>query len=281
MRILLAILFSFSCTCLLAQQNKSIRSSTKILNEEGKLQMIITYNPSCSCRIYTEFYTDGVIFAERIFKITDNGEYIDGEDKNFFHDGKIKDYKFWKNTVPFGRAYSNYENGKLEHEEFYEGKYKAGTWKYYDSLGNLIKELIYQPNTTPWNSKKEVATLRRYANGKMVVQELLKGNNATTNKKTTSFNLSAVQDGEKLFMLRCAACHAFGKDGFGPSLKGITKRRSNYWLAQWITDASKFMANGDADAIAISKKWNNKKHPQESLSKEQIQLVVDYLKKMN
>lgn len=281
MKSLLIVALSLLSTCLFAQQNKNIRSSTKVLNEEGKLQMIITYNPACGCRIYTEFYTDGVIFAERTFKITDKGEYIDGEDKNFFHDGKIKDYKFWKNTLPSGRAYSNYENGQLEHEEFYEDKYKSGVWKYYDSLGNLVKEIIHPPKNNLWNSKKDMGTLRRYANGKLIAEEPLSKAITTPLKKTNLFNLATVLDGEKLFTLRCAACHAFGKDGYGPSLKGITKRRSSYWIAKWVTDAAQFIAEGNLDAIDITKKWNNKKHPPENLNKEQIAALIGYLGKMD
>lgn len=243
--------------------------------------MIITYNPGCSCRTYTEFYTDGVIFAERTFKVTDKGEYIDGEDKNLFHNGKIKDYKFWKNTLPFGRAYSNYENGQLEHEEFYEGKYKSGIWKYFDPSGNLVKEIIYPPNTTLWNSKKDIATMRRYANGKMIATEAMTGKSTVAKRKDTLFNLAAITDGQKLFTLRCAACHAFDKDGYGPMLKGITKKRDNYWLSRWITDASNLIADGDRDAISIAKKWNNKKHLSENFSKEQMAALIGYIKKLD
>src|SRR5690606_29736341 len=126
-------------------------------NEQGKVQMQIYYNPACDCKVYTEHYNDGKLYAKRTFKLFDKGEMIDGEDITYFYDGSIKIYRNWKDALPVGRFYYKHDNGKLEHEEFYEGKYKSGTWKYYDPFGRLIREQIYTPQKTLWNSKKDVA----------------------------------------------------------------------------------------------------------------------------
>jgi antitoxin component YwqK of YwqJK toxin-antitoxin module len=138
--------------------------------------MLINYNPSCSCRTYTEYYPDGKVYAKRIFKVTDKAEYIDGDDVTYYYDGSIKQFRFWKNAVPEGRAYSNYENGKTEHEAFYHNKYKSGIWKYYNKKGELVREQIYEPGKTYWNSKAENVTIKYYAAGNLLFTNVyLKG----------------------------------------------------------------------------------------------------------
>src|SRR5690606_33199929 len=131
----------------LAQQSKS----TRVYSEDGHLQMLIHYDPACSCRTYNEFFPDVQVYAKRTFKVAAQSEFIDVEDITYFHDGTIQHYKLWKNTLPFGRAYSNYENGQLEHEEFYAGKYKSGTWKYFNRNGKLIREINYPEGKVLWN----------------------------------------------------------------------------------------------------------------------------------
>lgn len=263
-----------------SQVKKNIPSSTKIYDEAGNLQMIISYSPSCECRTYTEFYTDGKIFAKRVFKVAERKEFIDGEDINYYHDGSIKDYRLWKNALPV-KAYSNHDNGKLEHEEFYDGKYKSGTWRYYDYKGDLVKEVIYQPGKTLWDSKKDFATVKKYANGKLVSSSAMRDGMLPVSKKDNvkPVALNEIRDGKALFALRCTACHAADKDGFGPALKGIAHKRSNNWLSRMISDGAQLLAEGDPDAILLYKKWG-RKHKPERLDEGQVQALIDYLKTM-
>jgi antitoxin component YwqK of YwqJK toxin-antitoxin module len=166
MKFFFLIIFAISAGIAHAQQ--SLSKTTSVYNEDGKLQMSIHYNPSCSCRTYTEYYPDGKVYAKRIFKVTDKAEYVDGEEVTYYYDGSIKQFRFWKNAVPEGRAYSNYENGKMEHEAFYHDKYKSGKWKYYNKAGDLIREQIYEPRKTSWNSKAENVTIKYYAAGNLL-----------------------------------------------------------------------------------------------------------------
>jgi antitoxin component YwqK of YwqJK toxin-antitoxin module len=269
-----------------AQQNKNIYSTTRIYSEEGYLQMIIAYDPVCTCKTYTEYYSDGKVFAKRTFKLTEKGEYIDGEDLTYYHDGSIKIYKFWKNTIPEGRSYTNYENGKLEHEEFYDGKYKTGTWRYYNKKGELIRENIYEPGKTHWNSKKEDVTIKYYVDGKFSYSELYAdGKKIQSTKKGGEALLVGkapeTTDGKQLFALKCSACHAAVKDGFGPALKDVTKKRNNEWLFMMIKNGAKLVEGGDKDAVELYNTWRKMKHPNmEKLSNKQVQAIIDYLKTM-
>lgn len=272
-------------TLLFAQRNKDMASTTKIYNEEGKVQMEIAYNPACQCKTYTEFYRDGKVLAKRYFKITEHGEKVDGEDITYFRDGSIKAYRNWKDALPVGRFYFNHDDGSLEHEEFYEGQHKSGTWKYYDDFGHLIREQIYEPKTTLWNSKKDNAVYKYYRNGEIIKTEKLHNGlkSVDASQKIIATNTKPVSiqatDGKKLFELRCQACHSLDKTGYGPAVKDFGKKHTNEWLYRFIKDAQALADDGDKDAIAILKQWNNKKHPvQQMLDKDQVQAIIKYLK---
>lgn len=268
---------------LFAQQNKNIPSTTSIYNEEGKLQMRIDFSPSCSCRTYTEYFTNGKVYAKRLFKVTNNVEYIDGEDITYFSDGTIKIYKKWKDAIPEGRAYTKFDNGNLEHEEFYENKLKTGTWKYYNQKGELIKEQIYVPGKNAWNTKRDFMTVNYYSKGKLAFSETYTDGKKTKSNEpiTVRNNVPEITDGKTLFTLKCSACHAANKDGYGPALQNITKKRNEEWLYKMIRNSEELLNNGDKDALFIFNKWRKIKHPNmEKLSKNQTFAIIDYLKKM-
>lgn len=278
------LLLFFTVASQAQKRNPNVPSTTKIYNEEGKVQMLITYNPACSCKVYSEFYNDGVLYAKRTFKISDKGEVVDGEDVTYFHDGSIKIYKLWEDALPVGRFYFNHDDGKLEHEEFYDGKYKSGTWKYYDNFGRIIREQVYEPDKTPWNSKKDNATYKYYVNGILTrTEKLSNGVKTIAGKKVVATPAAGpaiiTKDGKELFNLKCKVCHAPDRDAYGPALINFNKKRTDAWLLKWIKDAQQLIDAGDKEAIAIHKQWGNKKHPvQEKLNQEQIQAIIIYLK---
>jgi len=285
MKIRLLIILLYIPVLITAQQN--VAKTTSIYDEQGKLQMLIQYNPSCSCRTYTEYYPDGKVYAKRVFKVVPQGEFIDGEDISYYYDGTIKQYKVWKDAVPVGRAYSNYENGQLEHEEFYENKLKAGAWRYFNKKGVLSKEHIFTQSKNAWNSKKDDFIVKYYADNKVLFTEVYKSGKKISSdlkedpKKAMAANTEEY-DGKKLFSFKCSACHTFDKDGFGPSLKDVTKRRNNQWLYAMVKDGAQLVKSGDKEAITLYNQWRQTKHPSmEKLDAKQIQLIIAYLKQMN
>ncbi|RYZ53802.1 MAG: c-type cytochrome [Sphingobacteriales bacterium] len=262
----LLLFFAFTIA---AQQPKNVPSTTSVYNEEGKLQMLITYNPVCNCRTYTEFYHSGRILAKRTFKTEGRKEYIDGEDITYFPDGSIKHFKIWNNAYPEGRAFSNHENGKLEHEEFYENRFKAGTWKYYNERGELLKEVIFEKGRTPWNGKLNIATEKVYAAGK-----LLKTGPAGK-EVPTAVSRAVETNGSTLFNKHCKSCHSPGK---GPSLVGVVKRRRPEWLQLMIRDGMSLVQMGDRDAVQLYQKWLNIPHPPfKQLRSEEVAAIIQYL----
>jgi len=269
MRIHILILFSLLYLKASAQQDKRIASSTDIYSEEGYLQMTINYDPSCQCRTYKEYDFNGKVSGKRTFKIDGKKEFIDGEDIAYYPNGTIKEYKFWKNTLPFGRTYTNHENGKLAHEGFYEGQWKIGKWKYYDEQGKLQQELIFEKGKSLWNEK--------------VASKNLTKNNSSNLKKQDLTTIVIVKDttltGAQLFQSKCASCHAIKTDGVGPKLESITYRRKREWLYDMVKDGQTLVDIEDKQAKDLFIKWQGFRHPSfKRLNSKEINLIIDYMK---
>ena len=78
------------------------------------------------------------------------------------------------------------------------------------------------------------------------------------------------------FESKCLACHSIGQgDKLGPDLAGVTKSRSDAWLARWLKDPGK-MLETDADAKAMLKKYNNIPMPDQSLGDKEIAGYIRY-----
>lgn len=63
---------------------------------------------------------------------------------------------------------------------------------------------------------------------------------------------ASVAEGKMLFKANCRACHAINQDGTGPSLAGVTLRRSKSWLYSWTKDWRVLVSAGDLDAILMA-----------------------------
>lgn len=62
--------------------------------------------------------------------------------------------------------------------------------------------------------------------------------------------------GEKIFKKKCKSCHRLS-DGtkVGPGLAGVTTRRTNEWLHEWLTNPKAMIAKGDPIAVKLKKKY--------------------------
>lgn len=83
--------------------------------------------------------------------------------------------------------------------------------------------------------------------------------------------------GEQTFMM-CAACHSIGEGPrIGPDLAGVTDRRSMAWITKFVRSSQAMIKSGDAEAVALFKKFKNMPMPDQPLSDVQIQEVMDYI----
>ena len=87
----------------------------------------------------------------------------------------------------------------------------------------------------------------------------------------------AVQ-GKVAFESKCLACHSMGQGHkMGPDVAGVTKRRSEEWLAKWLK-APDQMLKTDAEAQAMLKQFNNIPMPNQNLSDAEIKQYLAYFR---
>ena len=87
----------------------------------------------------------------------------------------------------------------------------------------------------------------------------------------------AVAEGDALFNVNCAPCHAINEVIVGPALAGITKRRPVSWLIPWVKNSSKMVASGDEYAVALFNKYQKQQMPSFALSDKEIKSIIAYI----
>ena len=87
-----------------------------------------------------------------------------------------------------------------------------------------------------------------------------------------------VGQGEYLFGSRCSACHTIGQgEKIGPDLAGVTTRRDRGWLARYVQQPDKLLAEGDPIAKALFEKYRNARMPNVSLGAADVEAVLAFL----
>jgi len=84
--------------------------------------------------------------------------------------------------------------------------------------------------------------------------------------------------GESLFNSRCAACHSIGKgDGLGPDLLNVTTLREHAWLARYVAEPDRMLAEGDRLATALFAKYKNVRMPNLGLDSEEVGALLSHI----
>lgn len=93
-------------------------------------------------------------------------------------------------------------------------------------------------------------------------------------------NVSAMAfDAPVYYENKCLSCHSIGGgDEVGPDLKGVTERRQEKWLIDFIRDSEKVIKSGDPLANELFAKYKNKKMPAQELSDDEIKLLLEFIK---
>jgi len=88
--------------------------------------------------------------------------------------------------------------------------------------------------------------------------------------------------GEYLFSARCAACHTIGRgDGLGPDLLNVTTLRERGWLARYVAEPDRMLAEGDRIAAALFAKYKNVRMPNLGLDSEEVAALLSHIEQQS
>lgn len=94
-------------------------------------------------------------------------------------------------------------------------------------------------------------------------------------------SLRPLTRGEPIFRTRCSSCHSISgveaPNSIGPDLAGVTKKREQQWLVNWLRAPDKMIADKDPLALALLKKYNNLPMPNLRLNKQEISDLLAFL----
>jgi mono/diheme cytochrome c family protein len=106
----------------------------------------------------------------------------------------------------------------------------------------------------------------------------------TTAQSAVSSSQAAAQssagsgDGQAIFQQFCIACHSIGAGiVVGPDLEGVTTRRDRAWLARWIAEPDKMLAESDPIATELFQEFNNIPMTNLGLSTADVEALLIYL----
>ncbi len=84
--------------------------------------------------------------------------------------------------------------------------------------------------------------------------------------------------GRYIFARDCAACHTIGHgDKIGPDLLGITNVRDRAWLARFIAEPDRVMAEKDPIAVALYLKYKQVNMPNLRMAEQDLSAVLKFL----
>ena len=92
-------------------------------------------------------------------------------------------------------------------------------------------------------------------------------------------DVAQAKTGEELFQSGCNACHTIGGGRLvGPDLLGVSERRSEEWLVEFVQHSQAMVEAGDPVAVALFEEHNKVPMPDQALTKAEILAVVEYAK---
>jgi protein SCO1/2 len=109
--------------------------------------------------------------------------------------------------------------------------------------------------------------------------------NSAPNSSRTSQSYAAAPEvsdntrGAYLFRTRCQSCHSIGEgDSLGPDLAGVVASRPAAWLARWIREPDKMIAERDPAALAIMARYRDLPMPNLGLGEAETSDVIDFMR---
>ncbi len=135
-----------------------------------------------------------------------------------------------------------------------------------ESTGQWIKK-------TPYDEPMTLARLLGYSLAKVKIMPGGKHPSYSQAKPIEYYSKIA-----EIYQSRCSSCHSLGaENGLGPGLQGVTQRRDKVWLARWLKEPDKMLAEKDPIAIDMYNRFNKVIMPNLKLEDNDVKALIDYL----
>lgn len=111
----------------------------------------------------------------------------------------------------------------------------------------------------------------------------LHNSSPTTSRRSQSYAAAGeVTDntrGAYLFRTRCQSCHTMGQgDLLGPDLRGAVAARPAPWLARWIREPDRMIAERDPTVLALMARYRNLPMPNLGLGEAEVADIIEYMR---
>lgn len=94
---------------------------------------------------------------------------------------------------------------------------------------------------------------------------------------STTVDQTKVKQGEEIFNSKCKACHKVDKRFIGPSMTGVTQRRSPEWIMNMILNPNN-MVKDDPLAKKLLMEFNGAPMANQNLSEDEARAVFEYFR---
>lgn len=87
-----------------------------------------------------------------------------------------------------------------------------------------------------------------------------------------------VVQGKALFDAQCASCHFIEREGYGPALGSVTKRRPKSWLISFVKNSQQVIHSGDYYSVHLFNEFDKKVMVKmEFLNEDEIISILKYI----
>ncbi|MBS1576866.1 MAG: PQQ-dependent sugar dehydrogenase [Bacteroidetes bacterium] len=88
---------------------------------------------------------------------------------------------------------------------------------------------------------------------------------------------ATIATGKISFSKNCSGCHAFGRDGIGPKLAGITNQVAKDWIRQFIKNPQQLISSGDKHSQKLFAEYKVVMPSFSSLEDDELSAIIAFL----
>jgi hypothetical protein len=217
-----------------------------------------------------------------------NGK-LNGKSYQILPDGDTIVTFNYKDDSLDGESINYYSKNRIGAISYYDNGYQVGTWKVFDTSGNIISTKTFATKCNRYNRAWSGETKFYKKDTLIYTNTVVDGNSTITVQNAVLYAALKTAEpsyGEQLYQANCTMCHFKTTEEFGPFLnKHIIAVHKKDWLIKFIENGNDLYLSGDPTAIKVyeqfrAKNYGNIKHPDLSyLKKTDIEDILEYINK--